>query len=302
MSMTDRNPRAVIGANVGNDALDYAKLEVERLGQDYGELAQVTVPGLIAEAEAIPDVIPDDETKGRVTSLIKRMRDATKRIESFHDVEKQPHYRRGQGVDQFFFGLWDLIAKRDRKGRDGVADVLQRRLTEYDVRKLAEENERRRVAAEGAARIEREARERREKAEREEREKREAAERARAPAKIEEKTAQATQAGVAASSARVEEEVASAAAQDAHIATLATPADIMRQRGTDGTLSTMGTEKFAEITDRALLDLTKLRPYIPAAALQTALNAYANSVGYSSDESVQIAGARFGKRPKSVVR
>lgn len=298
MDARAENPRAIIG---GNDAPDFAKMEVERLSADYGILG-TTVQALLDEAAVIPDRIEDDQTKGAVVSLIKRMRDATRRIENFHDVEKQPHLRRGQGVDQYFFGLWDKLAKRAKPNRDGAADGLQKKLTEYDTRKLAEENERRRLAAEEAARVERIAREAREKAEREAQEKAEAAERARAPQKVEEKTAAAGAAAAVASTARVEEAVAAAAAEEAHINTLARPADIMRQRGEDGTLSTMGTEKFAEITDREALDLNKLRPYISTPDLEKALRSYAGSVGYSNDASAQIAGARFGKRAKSVVR
>lgn len=301
MSMTDRNPRAVMGGNLGNDAPDYAKLEVERLAGDYGELSR-QVDAMLAEALALPETIENDEQKGSVASVIKRLRDATRRIEAYHDVEKQPSLRRGQGVDQFFFGLWDRLAKRDRKARDGAADVLAKRLTEYDIRKLAEEQERRRKAAAEAARAEAVARENREKAEREEREKREAAERARKPERIEEKTVEADEAATIASGARIEEKVAAAAAEEAHISTLARPADIMRQRVDDGTLATMGTERFAEIVDRNALDLNKLRPYLSTPDLEKALRAYAGSVGYSGDASAQITGARFGKRPKSVVR
>lgn len=301
MSSADVNPRAVMGGNLGNDAPDYSRMEIDRLALDYAILKTETVPALLAEFEAITEIV-DDDGKGKVTSLIKRMRDAGRRILAFHEVEKQPHYRRGQGVDQFFFGLHDLIGKREKKANDGPADILQSMLTAYDNRKLAEEQERRRQIAEAAARIEREATERREKAEREERARLAEAERARAPAKVEEKTTAATAAAAEASSARVEETVAAAAAEDAHIATLARPADIMRHRGADGTLSTMGQEPFAEVTDRNKLGLGPLGPYLPVAAIQTALNSYARSRGHSNDESVQIPGARFGKRPKSIVR
>lgn len=296
--MNTPNERAVIG---GNDAPDFAKMEVERLNQDYAAL-KTTAADLVVEAEAIPGEIPDAETKGKVTSLIKRIRDAKVRIEGMHELEKQPHLRRGQGVDQFFFGIWDVLAKRAKNNRDGIGDVLQKKLTAYDTRILAEEQERRRKAAAEAAEVERKARVERERLEQEQRDREEAAARARAPAKIEEKEQKAAEASEAASFARVEETVASQAAEQAYIETLAKPADIMRQRGDDGTLSTMGTEKFAEITDRKTLDLEPLRAYLKADALQTALNAYAASHAYSSDPSVQIKGARFGKRPKSMVR
>ena len=98
--------------------------------------------------------------------------------------------------------------------------------------------------------------------------------------------------------------VAKAKADEAYISTLSRPADIMRTRSSDGTLSTMGTEKFSEITDRKLLikSIEAIWPYLTNEALDKAVSGYANSVGYSEDPSVQIEGARFGKRAKSVVR
>lgn len=101
--------------------------------------------------------------------------------------------------------------------------------------------------------------------------------------------------------ARVEQTATAAAAEEAYMATLAAPADIMRTRAADGSLATMAKEKFVEITDRNTLDLNKLRPYLPADALVTAIRKYAELVSFSNDESVQIAGAKFGTRPKSKV-
>lgn len=295
------NPRAVIGGNLGTDAPDYAKLEVERLRQDYNELCAVTVPTLLEEYRAIPDEL-DAETKPAVVDLIKRIRDAARRILAFHEVEKQPHFRRGQGVDQFFFGLCDQLGKREKKAKDGAADVLQKRLTAYDVRVLEAENERRRLAAAEEARKAAEAREQRERAEREAAERQAEADRARNAARKAEKQDAAVAAAAEASAARVEEAVAASRAEETRIETMAKPANIMRERTASGTLATMGEEKFAEVLDRNTIDLERLRPYLPADAVATALRRYAESVGYSSDASVQIAGAKFGKRPKSLVR
>src|ERR1700744_230498 len=176
--MTDSNPRAISGDNT--NAPDYAKQESERLQRDYALLA-TTIGELEDEAAGMPEIIPDDDTKGKVASLIKRIRDAATRANSFREAEKQPHFRRGQGVDMFFFGLIDRLAKRDRKNRDGVGDVLQHALTDYDNKKLLEEQARRRAAAEaaerGAARLRAEEQEKARVAE----EARLAAERARKP-------------------------------------------------------------------------------------------------------------------------
>ena len=145
---TASNPRAVSGGNLGNNAPDFARQEVERLEQDYALVAK-TAEDLIAEAEPLPEEIPDDDGKGIVVDLIKRMRDTSARAEALRVTEKEPHYRRGQGVDQFFFGIIDKLARRDRKNKPGVADTLQARLTRYDTRKLEEERARlRRIAEE----------------------------------------------------------------------------------------------------------------------------------------------------------
>ena len=139
--MPDLNPRAVMGANVQPE-IDYAKEESERLLSEYAALAETTAI-LEIDSDKVPDVIPDDAGKAVVVDLIKRIRDTKVRIEAIHGVEKQPHFRRGQGVDQFFFGLWDRLLKRSRTARDGIGDELGKKLTAYDTRVLLEEQERR---------------------------------------------------------------------------------------------------------------------------------------------------------------
>lgn len=289
------NPRAVIG---GNEAPDYAKSETERLAREYAELAR-SVDELIVEAETtIPESIEDDATKGLVTSLIKRIRDATKRIDGVHELEKMPHYRRSQGCDQYFFALWDRLAKRSRNAKDGISDILQTKLTEYDTRILREEQERRRVAAETAAREEAERRKIAEAAEKQARDDREAADRARSAAKVQEKKAEAETSAQFASAAAVEADIASGQRETAHIATLVKPADIMRQRGADGTLSTMATEPYALLADRNRLDYVKLAPFFTVAAIEQAVRGWAKNTGYTQ----QMDGASIGRKPKSVVR
>ena len=282
-----------------NTQTNYQKDEIERLRREYPHLI-TAVDELIAESEKISEV-DSPETKDAVTSLIKKYRDAYKRVKGIHEPEKMPYLERGRGVDSFAFGLMDKIARRDKKANEGEADRLGRILTTYDVRIEAEERERRQRAAAETARIARAAEEDRLRKEREAEEARLTAERARKPDTQAAKAELAEEKADDASAARVEEKVATAVAEEAYMGTLATSADIMRQRSDDGILSTMASEKFRMITDRNILDLEKLRPYLPAPALETALNKYAESVGYSSDASVQIAGAVFGKRPKSRV-
>jgi len=287
------------GIGDNTQTIDFAKVEVERLKNEYGYV-QESALRLIEQAKAIT-VIADNDDKSKVIGLIKLLRDEAKRSTGLHEIEKAPHFRRGQGVDQFFFGIVDRLWKRDKKGNDGEGDRLNKLLTAYDVRQLAIEEEKRKAAALEAARIAQAAEAERLRKEQEAEAARLAAERARKPDTTAAKAAIAAAAEEAAMAARVEQTATAAAAEEAYMATLAAPADIMRTRAADGSLATMAKEKFVEITDRNALDLNKLRPYLPADALVTAIRKYAESVSFSNDESVQIAGAKFGTRPKSKV-
>jgi len=287
------------GIGDNTQTIDFAKVEVERLKNEYGYV-QESALRLIEQAKAIT-VIADNDDKSKVIGLIKLLRDEAKRSTGLHEIEKAPHFRRGQGVDQFFFGIVDKLWKRDKKGNDGEGDRLNKLLTAYDVRQLAIEEEKRKATALEAARIAQAAEAERLRKEQEAEAARLAAERARKPDTTAAKAAIAAAAEEAAMAARVEQTATAAAAEEAYMATLAAPADIMRTRAADGSLATMAKEKFVEITDRNTLDLNKLRPYLPADALVTAIRKYAESVSFSNDESVQIAGAKFGTRPKSKV-
>lgn len=289
------------GIGDNSQSIDYAAEETRRLEVDYGNLA-TSVRELIEEARAIQLPIADDEDKGVVAAMIKRLRDTAGRVEGFRELEKEPHLRRGNAVDQFFGRLRIALRKDSKRDRNAIADDLQDALTEYDRKKLAEEQERRRLAAEQAAREAREKAAREEAARREAEEKRLAAERAKLAETKATKGQAAAAAEQAASAATVEAKVAEQKAEEAQVQTFARPAEIMRRRGDDGVLTTMGTEKFAEIIDLQQLDVAALRPFIKVDHLEQALRGLAASRGYSNDEKMQIAGARFGTRAKSVVR
>lgn len=284
-----------IGDNT--QTIDYAAEEIARLQQDYAHIP-TSVQELKAEAAAIALPINDPDTKGAVMSLIKRMRDQAKAIIGIHELEKAPHYRRGQGVDQFFFGLHELLAKRNPRDKAGLADTLNAALTDYDNRLLAAEQERRRLEAE---KLRREA-EAKAKAEaealRKAEEARLAAERARLPATQEAKGAIAEQAAIQVAAASADATTAADRAEEAYIDTLAKPADIMRTRGSDGTLGTMGREAYAEIVDAAKLDMAVLWPFISLDAKEKALRAWAKTTGHTT----QMPGAAIGHRNKSRVR
>lgn len=302
--MSDVNPREAIGGNfpplarsIAATEGDFAAVVTAFLEDEFGSRPKI-VAALLDEARALPAVIEDDETKGKVASLIKRIRDEAKALDAIHGKEKTPYLRGGQAVDQFFFGLIDKLARRDKKNKNGAADVLGNRLTDYDTRILLAEQERRRKAEEEERRRAEAAQAEADRLAAEAEEARIAAERAKKPETVAAKEAVAEVREEASGAARVEATIATGRAEEAHIATLARPADIMRTRGEDGTLSTMATEPYAEVEDDAKLDIAKLWPFIALDAKEKALRAWAKTTGHN----VQMAGARIGRRPKSVVR
>ena len=72
----------------------------------------------------------------------------------------------------------------------------------------------------------------------------------------------------------------------------------MRNRGADGTLTTMARENYAEIVDEAQLDKIALWPFISLDAKEKALRQWAKTTGHSK----QMSGAAIGSRSKSVVK
>lgn len=85
------------------------------------------------------------------------------------------------------------------------------------------------------------------------------------------------------------------AAKSAETASTAKASDLSVIQGS-GVSSSLRTRWVGEITDKNALDLEKLRHYIPADALQKALNAYVK------DGHRELSGAKIYEEMKSVVR
>lgn len=319
MSMQSSNPREVIG---GNKSPDYAKMEQERLAEEYVGYTN-TLADLVALAETKDVEIPDDENADAAAleagAIIKRFRDLDKRVEETRVVEGEPHLRRKNACDAFFKGLRNIIQPEDRNERrtkPGWIDRLQARINAHQDRKEARERarleaenrERQRVAREAQERAQRE-QEEADRLRREEERKRQEADRARKPENVEAKTEEANQIGAvaaakesAAAAATFAAEQAREAAQDSRIATLAKPADIVRTRGVTndgaGVTLTKAKEKYAVVVDRDALDYARLSSFFTDDAVQTALNKFARATNYRE----QMAGAEIGERTKGVTR
>ena len=267
------------------------------LNEDFARLPR-QLDDLLERARLIPQAIEDDAVMGDVAKLIKELRDLTKEIEATHAAQKSPYFRTAQAIDNWFFGLWEKAARRQKTGKPGAADVLSARIDDYNQRKLRAEQERRRQEEERTRREAEQKRREEEEARRKAEEERLRAERTRNPDLAAEKAALAAFAERAAAAAEVEADLAAAKAQEARIAVLARPADMVRTRIEEGPTVTMTTEPYVLITDFEMLDINILRPFIPHNALEKAVCAWARATDYN----IRMRGAEIGRRPKTMVR
>lgn len=295
MTLVD-NPRAVIGDNRAQSAADNVKSYLER---DYKQLTD-EIDLLLAEARQAPRQADSDEEATTIGSLVKKLRELDKRIEAVRETEKAPHRLAAEAVDAFFFPLREKLGRRnprDHKQKPGVADILQSRLDDFLERRRLEEETKRRAEAD---KLRREAEER-ERIAREEARKAEearlAAERARNATRIAEKQAVAQIAEQQARQAEIDAQMAAAQAQEAHIATLAKPADMSRTRG-DGVLLTQAREAYVIVVDRSLLDKDALWSFFTDAEIEKALRGWAKTTNHNKP----MTGAEIGYRRKGVTR
>lgn len=304
--MTDEsNPRAVFGGNNPPISEILAMFAVdENFSQTIADyLAEKYAPffndaaALLEEARALPAKIEDKETRAKFPPLIKRFRDLKAKFDTFHETEKAPFFRGGQACDQKFFGIIDKLARRTKANNPGASDILLARLTDYDNRVLAEEQERRRLEAQEALRKAQAAEAERLRLEQEAAERAAEAERARKPETKEAKQEVAQTAAQEAMGGRVDATVALQQAEAAHINTLAKPADIMRDRGEDGTMSTMAQETYAEVDDYEKLDGAVLWPFVGAKEKEKALRAWAKTTDFRKP----MTGAKVGRRNRTRV-
>lgn len=293
--MNTPDATATIGDN--NPPADWAKLTTDELSLNYASSVR-EVTALLEEARAFPARIEDNETFGKGKDLVVRLRKAFDTLDGHREKEKAPHETRYTATNNWFFGWMEKLKRRNKNAAAGAADIIYARVDDYNQKLLAAEEARRRQEALDARmeadRLLAEA----ENAERNRIEAERAAARAIKPQHIETKTAVAEQAAGAAAVKQVEAMIANDKAEVAETYAAAKPADMVRDRSDGGTLSTMGTEKYAIVDGDegyALLDKEKLWPFIKRDEIDKALRKWAETTGHA----VQMPGAKIGRRPKT---
>lgn len=297
------NPRAVIGGNnppialVIEETPDFGALISEYVAKKYAEWPD-KIGKILDDARDLPQKIENDDDLGRTADVIKKLRDMSRAADSLREGAKTPYRAAGAAVDAFFFPLMEKCQRRSKTQRAGAADILQARHDDYQARKLALEQQRRREEAEKAAE---EARQAFKKAEEERiaaEEAQKAAARARKPETVATKATTADEKARAANLAETEARIARDKAEAARIETLSKPSDMVRTRSDGGAVSTMATEPYAVVEDYDKLDKTALWPFIKRDAIDAALRSWARTTGHST----QMAGAAIGRKPKSQIR
>lgn len=284
------NPRATIG---DNNPPDQAQIVIERLTSEYAGVV-TQVDEALERARHHPKIIENDTVLGEVATTVKALRDVNVVCDSHHEAEKQPYLRAGQAVDQFFFSLMERLGRRSKTGRPGAIDILMARINDYQTRKLEAERIAREEIARKAAAAEAAARAEADRLRKEAEYQAAALERARAPHKIEEKTAIAENAAAAAQVAQIDAMVARDQAEAADFATRATPADMVRTRVEGGSMVTMGRVPYVEMLDAELLNKELLWPFISDKEKERALKAWARTTSHTKPMAGTIIEMRHG--------
>ena len=258
--MDDVNPGLRgIGDNSGN--VDESARIRDNLDEKHRALLNRADQLLEAE-DRVPPEINDDDQAGKVGDLVRLITAAVQAAELARKTEKEPHMAAARTVDGFF--------KEVSEPLEALKLRVSRRLTAYLTAKAERE---RRAREEEARRL------------REEAEKQAAA------------AAQVEAAAPVAAAIIMEQALATEAqAAQASRAAAAKPADLSRTRGDVGSVASLRSRWIGEVTDRAALDLEALRPYLPVAALQTALNGFIKAGGR------ELRGASITQEQTAAVR
>lgn len=282
-----------------NAAPDYAATVTAQLMKDYAELFSVGL-ALIVEARGLRDAGPITVSAraGIFATMIKRLRDTTSRAEAYRIKEKEPYLRGEQAVDSLFFEFIEQVARRNKGGKNGIADDLQEEVDAYTQRVLAAERaERKRLADEAeavAAGLRREEDARRKAAD----DAAAAAARARKPENIAHHIQVAEVNEAAANDALLQQRAADQISDRLAAAQYVKPAEMVRTRFEGGAMITAKQEPYVTILDASKIPLDLLRPYLKPSHIEQAVNAWARATEYKGT----LPGVQAGHRDKGVVR
>lgn len=274
MTMTDIAP-------LGDNQFPQGEAITESLRDAHHKL--ITRRDELIDAELRVPMLPldseDPEAEKSITEFIRQISACAKAADASRVGAKEPYLEGGRRVDGFFKGIMEPLANLDRRVRV--------KLTAY---KDACEK-RRRVKLEEEARLQREAE-------------------ARARKEAEDAAARVVDEKSLATAIEAESKITEAALSrvEADRAAAVPAADLTRSRSDYGALSSL--QKFCDFRDldRNTLDLAALRPFIPDAALETAVRGYIKANSDAIKESInggakhELRGVTFFLNSRTNVR
>jgi hypothetical protein len=235
---------------------------------------------LLAAADRVPSLIDTEELAGKVGDFVKQLTGAHKTAEAARVAAKEPHLESTRVVDGFFKQITDPLANTKR--------MIEARLGAYLKQKADEERRQREAAAQLA----------REKAAAEWRAAQEA-----------ERQRQAAAAGAAAkaqpvpapTAVQVEQHLDAAhqhenEASQLTAAAQASDADLSRVRGDYGSVQSLRTTIEFEIVDAGSIPIEAIRPYLPRAAIETAIRGFVRTIDASAIKRLGETGVLPGVR------
>src|SRR6266581_4168891 len=125
---------------MNNELPDYAAEVTARLRKDYARLLE-SVSDVLQRLRELPKDITDESTLSAYATPITEACDLRKRLIAYHDAEKAPFLRGGQGCDQFFFGEIAKLGRRGNREPAGAIDIAEARVDDFMQRKLTAERE-----------------------------------------------------------------------------------------------------------------------------------------------------------------
>lgn len=282
-------PKAADAVPGHNQPPNWAKIVTDAMALQYADLL-TTAASLLADAKKLPTEVTTPKDSETVSASVVMMRKRMEEAEKSRVAEKREYLEKERAVDGFF----NSIIARLEKG----SDILHARVHNYNEKRRIAEETKRRQEFEAAQATERAAAHKLVEERRLADEAAAAASRARKPENIDAHKQVAEQHTDNAESARVDTLMATAAADEARIATMQKPAEMVRERFDSGIINTMAQVGYVEVLDRDKLDMNKLRPYFKEAEILRAVTMYAKATGHKTP----MAGAIIEMRADTVIR
>lgn len=258
--------QGTVAFGIGHNEPDLAVRVGEDLQESYKAL-QKDAADALKRAEAVPEVIENEDQLEQVNTVVVELRDLWKRAEADREKEKAPFWRAGQAVDGYFNEIKTRLAQiGDLIGKRGHA-YNQKKIAEARAKAIAEQRER-----EAEAQRLRDAEEAKRKAAIEAEQ---AAERARKAENIAAHQEVAAEHNAEADQLAQDARIANIAASEAAVQANVKSADLVRTQFASGRMTTARQVGYVEIVDIAKLDLEKLRPYFKEEHVLAALKAFA---------------------------